>query len=175
MQSVDDRWTHLKGAQGVLYDPRPALARAADDDAAAWEELWHELHDDGSVDLASYAAVPALVGIIEHQETFDPNPWSLVATVELHRHVRRNPAVPDWLWDEYEAAMSRFGELALQAMPFADRESDVCLLLGAIAIWKGNRKLASVLFDIAPDRADRQSTGSPLLDDLIVQYSECDT
>jgi len=60
---VERDWGELNDGYGAPYDPRPAIAklRAEPLDQAAWGELWNELHHQGDVGAASYAAVPLLV------------------------------------------------------------------------------------------------------------------
>jgi len=60
MLSFDDpRWRQLRGGYGSPYDPRKALLslERGTDVLAAWSELWEELHHQGDVGEASYAAV----------------------------------------------------------------------------------------------------------------------
>jgi hypothetical protein len=47
----DDRWNHLEGGYKMPFDPRPSLRKieSQQDTAAAWEELWEELHHQGDV------------------------------------------------------------------------------------------------------------------------------
>ncbi|HEY0686085.1 MAG TPA: hypothetical protein VGD45_27325 [Steroidobacter sp.] len=63
MMSLDDeRWRQLKGGYRVTYDPSGAL-KLLESGVDVWGELWDELHHQGDVDVASYAAVPHLVRI----------------------------------------------------------------------------------------------------------------
>lgn len=61
--SLDDPlWPALEGGYGVPYDASLALkALKAGEDV--WHELWEELHHQGDVGVASYAAVAQLVDI----------------------------------------------------------------------------------------------------------------
>ena len=61
----DERWKHLMGGYKIPFDPRPSLRKLENqqDAASAWEELREELHHQGDVGNASYAAVPELVRI----------------------------------------------------------------------------------------------------------------
>jgi len=66
MLSFDDkRWNNLMGGYKTPFDPRPSLQKleSHQDTASAWEELWEELHHQGDVGDASYAAIPELVRI----------------------------------------------------------------------------------------------------------------
>ena len=61
----DERWNYLTGGYKTQFDPRPSLRKLENqqDTATAWEGLWEELHHQGNVGDASYAAVPELVRI----------------------------------------------------------------------------------------------------------------
>ena len=81
MDIGDPRWPSLRGGYRLPFDPRPALRRIAIGDAEeAWKELWNELHHQGDVGEASYAAVPALVRIEAARRGADWNTYALVAT-----------------------------------------------------------------------------------------------
>src|SRR6202166_34878 len=59
----DERWSHLTGGYKIPFDPRPPLAKLENqrDTKTAWQELGEELHHQGDVGDASYAAIPELV------------------------------------------------------------------------------------------------------------------
>jgi hypothetical protein len=63
MLLTDSKWSTLAGGYRLPYDPRPAISKLAVnlDVANAWEELWDNLHHQGDVGEASYAAVSAFV------------------------------------------------------------------------------------------------------------------
>jgi hypothetical protein len=104
MLSLDDeRWKHLTGGYKIPFDPRPSLRKLENhqQSAAAWEELWEELHHQGDVGDASYATVPELVRIHRIGGTADWNLYAIVAIIELARTESQNPEVPDWLREDY--------------------------------------------------------------------------
>jgi hypothetical protein len=47
----DERWNHLTGGYKTQFDRRPCLKKieSQQDTAAAWQELWEELHHQGDV------------------------------------------------------------------------------------------------------------------------------
>ena len=61
----DEFWDHLTGGYKTRFDPRSHFARleAGEDVENIWHELWEELHHQGDIGTASYAAVPHLVMI----------------------------------------------------------------------------------------------------------------
>ncbi|MEG0881483.1 MAG: hypothetical protein RSH52_09485, partial [Janthinobacterium sp.] len=67
--SLDDPlWTTLEGGYRMPYDVAKALkAMQAGDDV--WHELWEELHHQGDVGVASYAAVPQLVHLLGNAQS----------------------------------------------------------------------------------------------------------
>ena len=70
MLSLDDpRWRTLRGGYRVPYDPTPALRRLAAEwvNEPAWEELWNELHHQGDLDEASYAALTVIVNLAQRR------------------------------------------------------------------------------------------------------------
>jgi hypothetical protein len=101
----DERWNHLTGGYKTPFDPRPPLAKLENqrDEAAAWEELWEELHHQGDVGDASYAAIPELVRIHRSHGIADWNTYAITAIIELARTERGNPEVPEWLREDFSA------------------------------------------------------------------------
>lgn len=100
----------------MVYDASDALKRleAGEDDKAVldaiWDELWENLHHQGDVDIASYAAVPQIVRICIQRGSMDSNAFGIVATIEECRLFGENPPLPDWLETDYQIAIK---ELAL--------------------------------------------------------------
>lgn len=73
LQFDDARWRSYKGGYRVPYDASLALRRllAEGPDDELWDELWSELHHQGDLDQASYAAVPWLVEFIRRSPKLD--------------------------------------------------------------------------------------------------------
>src|SRR5215469_16999620 len=94
----DERWNNLTGGYKTLFDPRPALRRleSQQDTAVAWEELWRELHHQGDVGPASYAAIPELVRIHRATNIAHWHLYAMAAIIELARTESQNPEPPDW-------------------------------------------------------------------------------
>jgi hypothetical protein len=57
---TDPIWHELEGGYRVPYDASKALARM-ERGKSVWDEFWNELHHQGDVGVASYAAIPQLV------------------------------------------------------------------------------------------------------------------
>ena len=86
----DERWYQLTGGYKTPFDPRPALAKLSklQDEVGAWEELWEELHHQGDVGDASYAAIPELVRIHRIGGIARWNTYSMAAIIDLARTER---------------------------------------------------------------------------------------
>jgi hypothetical protein len=64
------------------FDPRPILqVLETGDDSAAWDQLWEELHHQGDVGEASYAAVPHLIRIQAQRSDVNWNLYALISTI----------------------------------------------------------------------------------------------
>jgi hypothetical protein len=149
----DERWNHLTGGYKTPFDPRPALRRLEnqDDTLAAWEELWEELHHQGDVGDASYAAVPELVRIHRAESAADWNLYGMVAIIELARTESQNPEVPNWLCDDYFRSIQELADIGAKEILRADELETIRAILGVIAISKGLRTHAKFLVEYSED------------------------
>src|ERR1700761_4252414 len=139
MDFQDQRWAGLAGGYGEPYDPRAALRRLEEgkDVDGAWEELWNELHHQGDVGTASYAAVPHLVRIHAIRQTADWNTYALVATIEAARRNDQNLPIPPDMQEAYESAWRDLVNIGLRELRDAEDPSLVCSIIGVVAIGKG--------------------------------------
>jgi hypothetical protein len=81
MLSLDDnRWNGLTGGYKYPFDPRPLLTKleTESDTAIVWDELWEELHHQGDVGDASYAAAPHIVRIYRQLGVVGWNTYGLL-------------------------------------------------------------------------------------------------
>ena len=142
----DDGWAHLTGGYRLPYDPRAALRllESGDDVEAAWGELWNELHHQGDVGDASYAAVPQLVRIHAARGVPDWNTYALVATIEEARHGARNPPLPQSFRASYDAAWRQLVDLGLLELRAADDPTLVSSIIAVIAMGKGQTTLGQL-------------------------------
>ena len=136
MDVDDQRWAGLRGGYGEPYDARSAIQRLAANDTSAWDELWQELHHQGDVGEASYAALPLIVRAHERRGAADRNTYALSATIEEARHNGKNPPVPAWLLQSYEAGWAALEKLALRELPSASSEELIDSILAALAVAK---------------------------------------
>jgi hypothetical protein len=149
----DPRWNGLCGGYRVPYDPRPVLASLANgtDTEAAWSELWDELHHQGDVGEASYAAVPELVRIHAACGRSDWNTYALVATIEDARGKLDNPPVPLWLEAAYPAALQELLRLGLRELEDANTPELVASIIAVLAFGKGQRSLGRLAVAFTED------------------------
>ena len=148
MLALDDpRWSTLPGGYRTPYDATRALKSLTQggDPRTVWKELWEELHHQGDVGWASYAAIPYLVAICRDRQLFDWNLFALASIVEVCRHYPRNPPLPAWLADSYSDAWRELFDFGLDALRAANDALLVQSVLGMIALHKGLAKLGAVL------------------------------
>ena len=143
----------LKGGYRVKCDPRPFLANLENgiDIEATWHELWGDLHHQGDVGEASYAAVLHLVRIYRNHDTPDWNTYAIVAVIELAREKNNNPAVPKWLEDGYFSAIQELGKIGAAEVLTTNDQETLPAILGIIAIAKGIRTYGRFLVEFSED------------------------
>lgn len=127
---TDVPWTILQGA----YRLRPAIVRAATE--GDWEELWQELHHQGDVDTASYAALPLIADIVATGRSTDWNPYALAATIEEARTNVGNPPLPVWGATAYAEALQKLFESGMAALADAQDELLTTSILAVVALHK---------------------------------------
>lgn len=136
------------------YDPRPAIGRLASGESGAWQELWEELYHQGDVGTASYASVPKLTVLERERAAPEWNTYALVASIELARHARSNPPIPDWLERTYDDALTALAADATLKLPMATSNEEVRSMLSIIAISKGLRRHAEVLVEFSEEELE---------------------
>jgi len=143
MKFDDPNWASMLGGYRIPYDPRRALLTLEEGKkpASAWRELWDNLHHQGDVGEASYAAVPHLVRIYAASGRPDWNIYALVATIDDARREGRNPLLPTAMRDAYEFAWEELAELGLREVRIADDPTLIRSIIAVLAIWKGHLAL----------------------------------
>ena len=160
---TDPKWEALEGGYRIPYDPRSVLTKLATgiEVSDAWEELWNELHHQGDVGEASYAAVTALVDLYSSGRQPDWNLFSLSATIEIERHRKGNPPLPQWLSEDYQSAWRKLAELAIAKLRVDEVDSDTLQsALAVLAIARGDLKLGVMINHL----------DSSELDEILEQY-----
>jgi hypothetical protein len=140
----DPTWKKLRGGFQVLYDVSDVLLRLEKGEDV-WDELWRELYHQGNIGEASYAAVPHLFRIVARLPQRGANFYSLISTIEVARHRKSNPPLPDWLSESYIKAWNDLLELAVDDLRKVNSPLTVRSILGAIALAKGDLKLGALI------------------------------
>lgn len=140
----DSKWRSLCGGYRTPYDPSKALSKLESGENS-WDELWEELHHQGDVGEASYAAVPHLIRIAQEHKQGSWELYSFVATIEIERHRKSNPAIPDWLMTDYEAAIRNLQILAIADFLEASNPELIRSILGVMALSKRAIKLGALI------------------------------
>lgn len=143
----DARWSNMTGGYKTPFDPRPLLNRLESDSdtADAWHDLWDELHHQGDVGEASFAAVPFIVRNYRKRGVLDWNTFAIVAIIELAHKERNNPDVPQWIGVDYFQAIRELARVGAAEVLQAENTEDVRAMLSVIAIEKGLRSHGELL------------------------------
>jgi hypothetical protein len=150
---IDPIWQELAGGYRVPYDASKALVRMERGESV-WEELWQELHHQGDVGVASYAAIPQIVRISEARHASDWNLHALAATIEIERHRKSNPPVPEWLSDSYKSAWEDLEKIALADLAGKPDQLTLRCALSVVALSRGDLKLGALLNHLDEDEID---------------------
>lgn len=154
MLTLDDPiWPTLQGGYRIDYDAAPAL-RELEAGEDSWQELWEELHHQGDVGVASYAAVPQLVRIAAAATERSEDVYALCALIELERHRKHNPLLPDWLRDSYRSAWVQLAQLAARELEGQLQPGMLSAVLAVLAMAKGDLKLGALLMQMDSSDAD---------------------
>ena len=162
MLDFDDlRWSQMKGGYKVPFDSRPLLRQLESDQDVGpiWSELWDELHHQGNVGEASFAAVPHIVRIYRDRGSLDWNAYSIVSVIELARNQNENPDVPGFLKVGYFHAIHALAEVGILELPDAQDPDICCAILGIIAFDKGLRTHARLLANYSEDELRQMDLG----------------
>ena len=148
----NDPWL---SAYGQSYDPRPAIEawRAGQAEDAA-QELWDKLYHQGTINSASYAAVGAIVSMMQEKAQPDWNAYSLVASIEDGRLAEGNPPVPSELEQDYERAWTALLPMALRDLGEAQDDLVVRSVLAVVAHAKGQHTLAAIALCTEDERVE---------------------
>jgi hypothetical protein len=149
----DNRWSTLKSGYRLPLDPRTLVKRLENesDTKAVWDELWNELHHQGDVGDASYAAVPLLVEAHRKCGKADWNPYAIVTTIELARTEPHNLPMPAWLSDDCFSAIQKLSDMGLHEIADAKDIDSVRAILSVTALAKGLRAHAKLLVEYSEE------------------------
>jgi len=156
----DPRWAELEGGyRRASYDAsivlkKLELANTVEEANEVYEELWDNLHHQGDVGIASYYAVPHMIRIAKEKNIIDHNVLGLVSLIEIQRH-KNNPTLPSALYPAYSNALHNLSELAIRILPNEWNFDITSAALTAIAVAKGQIKLANAIQNLdSEDKID---------------------
>jgi hypothetical protein len=114
-----------------------------------WFSLWSALCHQQDVYTASYAAIPHVVADAADRERGERlKHLNFIASVEAFRHKKNAPGMPADLEADYADAIGRAAALILDCLESDWSESDYKVLLGALAVVRGQYKLGSAIFEL---------------------------
>ena len=157
MISLDDPiWKEPKDGYKIPYNPAPVIKslEKGNNIEEAWKELWNELYHQGDLGEASYAIVPHLVKIQKEKRCFDWNFYGLISVIEIERHRKTNPPIPDWLIEDYKKAWDDILEIVILEIKKEKDPYLVKCLLGTLAAAKGNNKLSAIILELEEPEHD---------------------
>lgn len=137
-------WHQMAAGYRIPYDASVPL-RKMEAGENVWDELWNELHHQGDVGEASYAAVPQIVRIVDNWPSRDWNFYGLASVIEVERFRKTNPPLPTWLQSDYKFAWARISVLALRDVEASTDPLTIQSALVALILSKGERKLGALL------------------------------
>ena len=84
----------------------------------------------------------------------DWNLFALTATIEVERHRKRNPSLPEWLIDDYKSAWRKLDQLALVTLGKTTDTETLQSTLAVLAIARGNLKLGALIIHLDDSELD---------------------
>lgn len=152
----DPRWATYTGGYRVPYDASVPIARLLRDGPSdeLWDELWQELHHQGDVGPASFAAVPWLVESIRRGAALDWNAFGLIAVIELERTASHaNGQMPAELSDAYFKALAELPAVAADHPQRSWGPELTQHVMACVAVARGQRLLARAYLELSREAA----------------------
>lgn len=155
LEPDDPHWSELTHAYGAAADI-PALLKQletapapADWQSEPWLSLWSALCHQQDVYTASYAAIPHIVVLAAAKPARERlEHVNFIASVEAFRHRKGAPPIPPDLESDYLSAVERAQTLILECLESDWSEPEYKVLLGALAVVRGQYKLGAAIFEL---------------------------
>ncbi len=150
----DPQWANFKGGYKLEYDASERLRELENgkiDIDVITSEFWDELHHQGDVGLASYAAVTHLVRICIQRDILEWNIFALVACIEACRIFGKNPPLPAWLESDYFSAIRNLADYGAHRFNEEWPRELTQTFLSVAAFSKGLPKQGRVLIEFTGD------------------------
>ena len=132
-------WRSLRDAYGTAEEVEALLDRADSDDRAVWDELWGRLCHQGTVQTASYAAIPRLTDLaLGRPPTGYVEPLHLAACIIASTD---GPDEPSAVRKRYRDAVRTLNQLAERNLALARSETEfiygvqALLATEATSVW----------------------------------------
>lgn len=148
-------WTELEHAYGEAGDV-PELLKAVEgpEDAEAWDELWSYLCHQGTVYSASYAALPALLGLASRRPPANRHdPLMLAGAIIASDDTPERVSVDD-IRQKYRAELAAFEALTHEALEVPELRGDATtfvFLLQTLLAFQGEPVWQRQLESLAED------------------------
>lgn len=145
----DPRWASYQGGYRTTYDASAPLIALLEEPQgeAPWQQLWDELHHQGDVGSASYAAVPWLIEILRRSPLADWNPLALICTIELARP--NNPEITDELREGYFSALLSLPHALAEKPCHVWDDNFTQVAAAALALSRGQRAFAEIYLEFS--------------------------
>ena len=142
-------WSELSGGYLSAYNPVQCLTQLYENIDAndSWKELWDELHHQGDVDQASYAAVPHILEIERRAKHFNWNGFALIAVIEQCRPKNVEPRTGA-IADGYRKAWDELLEVIANKSQKSWDDVLTTSILSCVAYARGQRVIAYALLEM---------------------------
>lgn len=144
------RWQSLYHARGRASDLPALLASLPDAPPIAplagnpWYDVWSRVCDRGTVDTASFAALPHLVCFAaDTRGSRQLEFLSLAAAIEAFRHMPGSPEIPEDLLGAYTHALTSARAIACGCLAERWSEEEMRDLVGSITVFHGHVRLGA--------------------------------
>jgi hypothetical protein len=143
-------WSTLNGGYKIPYNASRPLKKLRDairqeDLEVIFTELWDNLHHQGDVGIASYAAVPQLVSICINKKSLDWNFIGLCLLIENCRLEKHNPELPNEYQDAYFQSLNEFERYLLLNFKGITDQTALRLTLALLATVNGQPGLGRAI------------------------------
>ncbi len=114
-----------------------------------WFSLWSALCHQYDVYTASYAALPHIIAIAGNRSAGDRLDYLMLASsIEAFRHLENAPPIPPDLQEAYLEGLKQAFRLILDCLKLDWSESEYRILLGAMAVVRGQPQLGNAIFEL---------------------------
>lgn len=140
-------WTSPRDAYGAAGPVQALLERADTDDRAVWDELWSRLCHKGTVQTASYAALPRLAELAALRDLSGyVEPFFLATCIVASNDGPEEPAV---VRARYADTIRALHDMAERLVPLAADDTDFIYRVQAVLATEGDSVWSTRLYALA--------------------------